>query len=84
MVDSRGALSSHFGFQVVPNGYLVDENGVLQFAKHGFSVDNADDRETVARFRATGETPDSVRADPGYEISPESAGNETRSWSRVV
>ncbi len=72
VVDSRGLLSNHFGFQVVPNGYLVDENGLLQFAKHGFSVDSAEDLETVARFRATGETPVSSRADPGYEVDPAS------------
>ena len=57
MVDERGITSVQFGFRVVPNGLLVDEDGVIRWAKYGgFSVDRAEDLAVVERF-ARGEEP---------------------------
>lgn len=63
VVDDKGLLSAHYQFQVVPNGFLVDQDGVLQYAKYGFSVDDAHDKATVERFISTGEVDESP--DPG-------------------
>jgi tetratricopeptide (TPR) repeat protein len=55
--DGHGALSRHFGFKVVPNGLLLDEDGRIQWAKFGgFSVDHPEDVTVVERFLA-GEEP---------------------------
>jgi len=57
VVDAGGELARHFGFKAVPNGVLVDEAGVVRWAKFGgFSIDNADDLTPVQRFLA-GEDP---------------------------
>ena len=52
-------------FRAVPNGVLVDEEGVIRYAKYGgFSIDRPDDVAAVERFLAGG--------DPGE--SPDNAG----------
>ena len=57
IIDETGALSRRFGFKVVPNGVLLDEEGTIRWAKFGgFSVDNPDDVAVVERFLA-GEEP---------------------------
>jgi tetratricopeptide (TPR) repeat protein len=53
LVDAEGALSAAFGFKVVPNGLLLDEDGVVRYARYGgFDVANPDDVATVERFIA--------------------------------
>lgn len=59
LVDSEGLLSAHYGFHVVPNGFLVDEDGVLRFAKYGFSVEDEQDVAAVEHFISTGDAPES-------------------------
>jgi hypothetical protein len=57
--------TTSFDFRAVPNGVLVDEDGVIRYAKYGgFSIDKVDDVEAVERFLAGG--------DPG--ASPDHAG----------
>lgn len=51
VADEHGVTTQALGFKLVPNGVLVDENGVIRWAKYGgFSVENADDVATVERF----------------------------------
>ena len=53
VLDADGAAIEHFGFRVVPNGVLVDEDGVVRSVKEGsFSVEHADDVAMVERFIA--------------------------------
>lgn len=57
LVDETGSTAVAFGFKVVPNGLLVDETGVVRYARYGgFSVKNVDDLAAVERF-ASGEDP---------------------------
>jgi hypothetical protein len=57
LVDSTGLTSAALGFKVVPNGILVDEEGIVRYRKDGsFSNANPDDRAALERF-ARGEDP---------------------------
>jgi hypothetical protein len=57
VVDEQGLTAVAFGFKAVPNGLLVDEAGIVRYAKYGgFSVDKGDDLAAVERF-ARGEDP---------------------------
>jgi hypothetical protein len=57
LVDETGLTAVAFGFKAVPNGVLVDEAGVVRYAKYGgFSVDKVDDLAAVERF-ASGDDP---------------------------
>ena len=71
VVDEHGISSERFGFKVVPNGVLVDEDGTIRYVKEGgFSVENAEDVATVERFLG-GEDPgiaESGRA--AYALGP--------------
>jgi hypothetical protein len=71
IVDEHGALSRLFDFKVVPNGVLLDEEGIVRWAKFGgFSIENPDDVAVVERF-LTGEEPGpSPEADPPYTLGP--------------
>lgn len=64
VVDQDGQCIALFGFKVVPNGVLVDEQGIIRYIKHGgFSVDNTEDVAAVERF-LRGEDPG-----PGQEAN---------------
>lgn len=57
VVDDRGEMARLFGMKAVPNGVMVDEAGVVRWAKFGgFSVENHTDVDAAARFIA-GEDP---------------------------
>ncbi len=57
VVDEHGVLAGLFDFKAVPNGVLVDEDGVVRWAKFGgFSIDKPEDVAAVERF-LTGEDP---------------------------
>ncbi len=56
VIDEHGVLAGIFDFKAVPNGVLVDEVGVIRWAKYGgFSIDNPEDVATVERFLAGGD-----------------------------
>ncbi len=71
VVDEHGITSAHLGFKAVPNGVLVDEVGVIQWAKFGgFSIENAEDVAVVERFLAgddPGSSPDTAQP---YQLGP--------------
>jgi hypothetical protein len=53
VADEHGALSRLFDFKVVPNGVLVDEDGVVVWTKFGgFTVEKPEDVAAVDAFRA--------------------------------
>lgn len=71
IVDAQGILSRHFDFKVVPNGVLLDEAGIIRWAKFGgFSVDNRDDVAVVERFLAGDDPGPSPEAKPPYTLGP--------------
>jgi tetratricopeptide (TPR) repeat protein len=70
-VDAEGILSARFGFKVVPNGLLIDEAGIVRYAKYGgFDVANPDDVATVERFIAGGDPGPSPDPRLPYDLDP--------------
>jgi peroxiredoxin len=71
LIDEHGLMSDRLGFKVVPNGLLVDERGVIRYAKYGgFSIDEPADVAAVEQFLA-GETLDAdLGSPPPYVLSP--------------
>ena len=71
LVDEQSVTSTLFGFKVVPNGVLVDAEGIIRYAKFGgFSIDNADDVDVVERFLEGGEPGPSPAGDGDYTLEP--------------
>ena len=71
IIDDHGALSRYFGFKVVPNGVLLDEEGIIRWAKFGgFSVDNPEDVAVVERFLAGEDPGASPTQEVPYALSP--------------
>ena len=65
VVDSANVLGGLFGYKVVPNGILLDEDGTVRFTKFGgFSVDRPEDVAAVERLLAgaAAGTPDGAAA----------------------
>lgn len=52
VVDVDNTLGRLFDYKIIPNGFFVDENGVLVGKWIGFAVDNAECRDAVDAFRA--------------------------------
>ncbi len=62
LVDPQNALSEAFGFDVIPNGFMIDETGVLRYKKvGGFEVKSPATIKAVEEFlalpKATGAEP---------------------------
>jgi hypothetical protein len=71
LIDDRGATSAGFGFKVVPNGVLVDANGIVRYLKiGGFAIDNVSDVAAVERFSQGGDPGPSAEATVLYELDP--------------
>jgi hypothetical protein len=71
IIDEQGTLSRLFEFKVVPNGVLLDEEGIIRWTKFGgFSIDNPDDVAAVERFLAGGEPEPSPARDVPYALGP--------------
>jgi hypothetical protein len=70
LADENGACATAFEFKVVPNGVLIDEEGVVRYRKFGgFDVRKQADLEAVQRFARgadPGPSPDSASA---YHLS---------------
>ncbi len=50
LVDSENKLASLFGFNIVPNGIVLDEEGRVRLVKQGFSVNNEDHVNAVKQI----------------------------------
>ncbi len=65
LVDPKGSLSEAFGFKVIPNGFLIDEAGVLRAQKiGGFEVSSPATIKMVEDFLAL------PKAEPGAPPAP--------------
>lgn len=70
LVDDDARLANALGYKVIPNGILVDEEGVIRWAKFGgFSVDEPDHRDAVARFASGGEPGTTRLPEQPYRLS---------------
>ena len=51
LVDERNLLGRTYGFKAIPNGYLVDESGLVRYKRlGGFDVRRADTAQVVERW----------------------------------
>ena len=63
-MDERNLLGRTYGFKAIPNGYLVDESGVVRYKRlGGFDVRRADTAQVVERW-CTGHDLDDSAAQP--------------------
>ncbi len=79
VVDQTNLLAGAFGFKVVPNGLMIDANGILRFKQiGGFSIDKAETRqqvESLIREKFGDQNPAPLEA-----LQPPSAAGE--SWQQ--
>ena len=51
VVDAENVLGGKYGFRAIPNGYLIDENGVVQYQKlGGFDIRKPETAAIVERW----------------------------------
>jgi tetratricopeptide (TPR) repeat protein len=71
-VDRFQGLWELYSFKVIPNGFLVDERGVLEYAKiGGFDVRDPDDRQAIEHLLAR-RSPQNAGKKPSFH-APEQA-----------
>ncbi len=81
LVDETGISSARFGFNAIPNGVLIDTDGIIRWAKYGgFSVDNPQDVDTVRRFFAGEDIPPETQPEAPYTLT----GEQSRVVERLV
>src|SRR2546422_886715 len=84
-IDRAQGLWELYGFNVVPNGFFVDEHGVLRYMKiGGFDVRNAEDAQAIERLLAS---PPSFRgagsnAAPKTETLEEAVEKALEDWRK--
>jgi hypothetical protein len=70
VIDDSGVTAVTFGFKVVPNGLLVDEAGIIRYAKYGgFEISHPEDVAAVSRFIAGADPGPSPASNVPYELS---------------
>lgn len=53
IVDEENLLGQLYGFNVVPNGFLIDEQGIVQYAKRGtFDIRRVEIASIIERWMA--------------------------------
>ena len=51
LVDSENVLSDLYGFRAIPNGFLIDEQGIVQYGRlGGFDVRKQETAEVLERW----------------------------------
>ena len=71
VADEHGLTSQLLRFKAVPNGVLVDPDGIIRYAKYGgFSVDKPEDVEAVERFLRGDDPGPSPEREAPYELGP--------------
>ena len=64
VVDAENVLGQLYGFKAIPNGFLIDGQGVVRYKKlGGFDIRQADTARLVEQWAAV----------PGLDLSPEVA-----------
>jgi tetratricopeptide (TPR) repeat protein len=72
-VDRAQGLWDLYGFPVVPNGFFVDEQGILRYAKIGeFDARNPEDVAAIERLLSTPSIPQATQ--PGVDYTRSIAG----------
>ena len=67
VVDAENILGEMYGFRAIPNGYLIDENGVVQYLKlGGFDIRKPETAAIVEQWANGGDV--SVPEDPKAEV----------------
>jgi hypothetical protein len=71
VVDEHGLLSDLLGFKAVPNGVLVDTDGIIRWSRYGgFSIDKEEDVAVVTRFLNGGDPGASPMTNAPYTLGP--------------
>ena len=64
LVDRKNILSDLYGFRAVPNGFLIDEQGIVQFSRlSGFDVGRRETAEVLERW-VSGQDPEQAGEAP--------------------
>jgi hypothetical protein len=72
VVDEENMLGQLYGFRAIPNGFLIDEQGVVRYKKlGGFDVRKAETSSVVQRWAA------------GSDLSESAVGHDTQSGSEL-
>ena len=82
VVDEHGITSALLDFKAVPNGVLVDADGIIRWAKHGnFSIDRPEDVAVAERFLRGEDPGPSTLEERPYELGPlEREVVDTKLW----
>ncbi len=76
LVDETNQLGQLFGFKVVPNGFLIDEAGVLRYKKlGGFDVHRSETRAILDEWVGGSDLSDRAEA-PGESEAAKAESNE--------
>ena len=71
VVDEENQLGQLYGFKAIPNGFLIDETGVVRYKKlGGFDIRQAETAEIVERWHGEtglGESSDGSVTEVGFE-----------------
>ena len=77
VVDEENLLGQLYGFKAIPNGFLIDEQGVVRYKKlGGFDIRKAETSAVVKEWAAGSDLSGSVGdpdAEPGSELSESNA-----------
>ena len=77
VVDEENLLGQLYGFKAIPNGFLIDEQGVVRYKKlGGFDIRKAETSAVVKRWAAGLDFSGSVGdpdTEPGSELSESNA-----------
>lgn len=77
VVDEENTLGQLYGFRAIPNGFLIDEQGVVRYKKlAGFDVRKAETAAVVKRWATGSDLSESAAGpdnQPGLELSESNA-----------
>ncbi len=63
LVDQEGLLSSLYGFRAIPNGWIIDKDGVIRFRRlGGFDIRKSETVEAIEQVLNGGASPPAERA----------------------
>lgn len=73
VVDQSNSLGQLYGFKAIPNGYLIDESGVIQYKKlGGFDIRRSEIARIVGDWASTSNEIEDASSDTG-SLGPEHA-----------
>ena len=71
LVDQANILSDLYGFKAIPNGFLIDEQGIVRFSQlGGFDIRRRETAKVVERW-VSGPSPTPGAAEPGDGLGAE-------------